>query len=121
MHHNKQIDMTIKHMKHVCKYKEINIPKTHQILFSFLQNKIICINKKFFSHQTTCDFKGMSFMDGFSVYNQIKMYPDDEKHTSFRTSLGVFVIRLLLAQRPITLVLMMINSCSYSTNDLVFI
>ena len=28
---------------------------------------------------------------------------------------------LLLAQRPITLVLMMINSCSYSTNDLVLI
>ena len=27
----------------------------------------------------------------------------------------------LLTQRPITLVLMMINSCSYSTNDLVFI
>ena len=27
----------------------------------------------------------------------------------------------LLAQRPITLVLMMINSCSYGTNDLVFI
>ena len=27
----------------------------------------------------------------------------------------------LLAERPITLVLMMINSCSYSTNDLVFI
>ena len=31
------------------------------------------------------------------------------------------VRRTLLAQRPITLVLMMINSCSYSTNDLVFI
>ena len=28
--------------------------------------------------------------------------------------------RVLLAQRPITLVLMMINSCSYSTNDLVY-
>ena len=27
----------------------------------------------------------------------------------------------VLAQRPITLILMMINSCSYSTNDLVFI
>ena len=26
----------------------------------------------------------------------------------------------LLAQRPIALVLMMINSCSYSTNDFVF-
>ena len=29
-------------------------------------------------------------------------------------------LSFLLAQRPITLVLMMINSCSYSTNDLVF-
>ena len=38
---------------------------------------------------TTCDFERMSFMDGFSGYNQIKMYPEDEKHTSFRTSLGV--------------------------------
>ena len=28
--------------------------------------------------------------------------------------------KCLLAQRPITLILMMINSCSYSTNDLVF-
>jgi len=38
----------------------------------------------------TCDFEWVSFMDGFSGYNQIKMYPDDEKHTSFRTPLGVF-------------------------------
>ena len=29
-------------------------------------------------------------MDGFSGYNQIKMYPADEKHTSFRTPLGVY-------------------------------
>ena len=29
-------------------------------------------------------------MDGFSGYNQIKMYPNDEKHTSFRTPLGVY-------------------------------
>ena len=29
-------------------------------------------------------------MDGFSGYNQIKIYPDDEKHTSFRTLLGVY-------------------------------
>jgi len=32
----------------------------------------------------------MSFMDGFSGYNQIKIYHDDEKHTSFRTPLGVY-------------------------------
>ena len=55
MHNNKQIDMAIKHIKlnkHVCKHKEINMPikhKTHQILFPFLQNKTICINKNSFS------------------------------------------------------------------------
>ena len=35
----------------------------------------------------TCGFERMSFMDDFSGYNQIKMYPEDEKHTSFRTPL----------------------------------
>jgi len=34
-------------------------------------------------NDNTCRFERMSFMDGFSGYNQIKMYPDDEKHTSF--------------------------------------
>ena len=29
-------------------------------------------------------------MDGFSGYNQIKMYLEDEKHTYFRTPLGVY-------------------------------
>jgi len=38
----------------------------------------------------TCGFEQMSFIDRFSSYNQIKMYPDDEKHTSFRTPLGVY-------------------------------
>src|SRR4051812_49926100 len=38
----------------------------------------------------TCSFELISFMDGFSGYNQIKMYPADEKHTSFRTPLGVY-------------------------------
>jgi len=38
----------------------------------------------------TCGFERMSFMDGFSGYNQIKMYPEDEKHTSFQTPLGVY-------------------------------
>jgi len=37
-----------------------------------------------------CEFERMSFMDRFSGYNQIKMYPDDEKHTSFRMPLGVY-------------------------------
>ena len=38
----------------------------------------------------TCGFERMSFMDGYSGYNQIKMHPDDEKHTSFRTPQGVY-------------------------------
>ena len=38
----------------------------------------------------TCDFERMSFMDGFSGYNQIKLYPDDKKHTSIRAALSVF-------------------------------
>ena len=37
----------------------------------------------------TCGFDRMSFMDSFSGYNQIKMYPEDEKYTSFRTPLRV--------------------------------
>jgi len=37
----------------------------------------------------TCAFERMYFMDGFSGYNQIKLYPKNKKHTSFRTSLGV--------------------------------
>ena len=37
-----------------------------------------------------CSFERMSFMNGFSGYNQIKMYSEDEKHTSFRTPLGVY-------------------------------
>jgi len=38
----------------------------------------------------TCGFERMSFMDGFSRYNQFKIYPKDEKHTSFWTQLGVY-------------------------------
>ena len=34
----------------------------------------------------TCWLELMSFMDGFSGYNQIKMYPDDEKHRSIHFS-----------------------------------
>ena len=38
----------------------------------------------------------MSFMDGFLGYNQVKMYPNDEKHTSFRTPLGVYCYTVML-------------------------
>ena len=38
----------------------------------------------------TCRFEQISFMNGFFGYNQIKMYSDDEKHTSLRTPLRVY-------------------------------
>jgi len=34
-------------------------------------------------------------MDDFSGYNQIKMYPKNEKHTSFRTPLGVYCYTMI--------------------------
>lgn len=37
----------------------------------------------------TCEFERMSFMDGFAGQNQIKIYPVDDKHMSFKTPLGV--------------------------------
>ena len=43
----------------------------------------------------TCGFERMSFMDGFSGYNQIKMYPEDEKHTSFQMPLGVYCYTMM--------------------------
>jgi len=42
----------------------------------------------------TCSFERMSFMDDFLGYNKIKMYPEEEKHTSFRISLRCIVIPL---------------------------
>ena len=38
----------------------------------------------------TCRFERMTFMDGISGYNQLKMHPEDERHTSFRTPFGVY-------------------------------
>ncbi|XP_020271750.1 uncharacterized protein LOC109846924 [Asparagus officinalis] len=38
----------------------------------------------------TYGYERMYFMNGFLWYNQIKMYPEDEKHTAFRTPLGVY-------------------------------
>lgn len=38
----------------------------------------------------TCGYEHTSFMNGFSRYNQIKMFPEDERHTSFWTPSGVY-------------------------------
>ena len=43
-----------------------------------------------FMIDNTCEFERMSFMNGFSGYNQIKMYSENEEHTSFRIPLGVY-------------------------------
>ena len=67
-----------------------------QVCINFHDLNIACLKDDFLLPITdvmidnTCGFKRMSFMDGFSGYNQIKIFPDDEKHTSFWTPLGVF-------------------------------
>lgn len=38
----------------------------------------------------TTGFGALSFMDGFSRYNQIKMAPEDEELTTFRTPKGIY-------------------------------
>ncbi|XXG59011.1 hypothetical protein AAC387_Pa04g1173 [Persea americana] len=43
----------------------------------------------------TCGFERMTCMDGFSGYNQIKMHPKDERHTSFRTPFSVYCYTVL--------------------------
>jgi len=60
-----------------------------RICINFCDLNIACPKDKFLLHITdvminnTCDFERMSFMDDSLGYSQIKMHPDDEKHTSF--------------------------------------
>ena len=44
----------------------------------------------------SCGFERMTFLDGFSEYNQIRMDPSNERHTSFRTPLGVYCYIVML-------------------------
>jgi len=72
-----------------------------QFFIDFRDLNIACPKDKFSSPimdvmiDNTCDFERMSFMDGFSGYNQIKMFPDDENHTSFWKPLGVFCYMIM--------------------------
>ena len=43
----------------------------------------------------TSSFEMFSFMDGFSGYNQIKMDPEDKKHTTFRTPMGIYYYKVM--------------------------
>jgi hypothetical protein len=44
----------------------------------------------------TSSYEVFSFMDGYAGYNQIKMAPEDEKHTVFRTSIGIYYYKVTL-------------------------
>jgi len=67
-----QISIDFRDLSEACPKDEFSLPITDVMI------------------DNTCGFERMSFMNGFSGYNQIKMYPDDEKHTSFRTPLRVY-------------------------------
>ena len=43
----------------------------------------------------TSDYRLLSFMDAFVRYNQIRMVPEDEEHTAFVTTKGLYCYRLM--------------------------
>ena len=43
----------------------------------------------------TTGHEAMSFMDGYSGYNQIKMYPKDEKYIAFQTPKGIYCYKVM--------------------------
>ena len=43
----------------------------------------------------TTGYEVMSFMDGSSTYNQIRMSPKDEELTAFRTPKGIYFFKVM--------------------------
>jgi hypothetical protein len=43
----------------------------------------------------TSSYEVFSFMDGYVSYNQIKMVPEDEKHTTFHTSIDIYYYKVM--------------------------
>jgi Reverse transcriptase (RNA-dependent DNA polymerase) len=43
----------------------------------------------------TSSYEVFSFMDGYAGYNQIKMASEDEKHTAFRTPIGIYCYKVM--------------------------
>ena len=43
----------------------------------------------------TTGYEEMSFMDGSSGYNQIRMSPKDEELTAFRTPKGIYCYKVM--------------------------
>jgi Reverse transcriptase (RNA-dependent DNA polymerase) len=43
----------------------------------------------------TSSYEVFSFMNGYAGYNQIKMVPEDEKHTAFRTPIGIYCYKVI--------------------------
>ena len=70
-----------------------------RVFTNFRDLNTICPKDEFLLHITnvtidnTCGFERISFMDGFSEHNQIKICPDDKKYMSLRTPLGYTITR----------------------------
>ena len=43
----------------------------------------------------TVGYEALSFMDGFSSYNQIRMASKDEELTAFRTPKGIYCYKVM--------------------------
>ena len=75
------------------------VPKKNKkirVCIDFRDLRTTCLKDEFLLSITDimidnmCDFKRMSYVNGFSGYNQIKLHLNAEKHMSFRIPLGVY-------------------------------
>ena len=96
------MEAEVQKLINVASFERNNTQIRSQMLCPFLKRIWVCINFRDLNTvgpkdeflllitdvmiDNICGFERMSFIDGFLGDNQIKMYPDDEKHTSFRTS-----------------------------------
>ena len=75
-----------------------------------IDNPSYCLYHRMLGHPTKNCYIFKDVFQALINAEVLKLRPEQKKVSA----------NMMLAQRPITLILMMINSCSYSTNNLVF-
>ncbi|CAL9011308.1 unnamed protein product [Prunus brigantina] len=68
----------------------VSLLKEFRDVFAWSYEEMSGLNPNLVSHTLNIELAMLSFMDGFSGYNQIKMSPKDAEKTAFRTPYGNF-------------------------------
>jgi len=73
-----------------------------RICIDYIDLNKACPKESFSLHKidqlvdVTVGHKFLSFMDAFSGYNQIRIYPEDEEKISFITDRGIYCYKVML-------------------------